>query len=106
VTPPAYQTADDPRAYRAERAAHERGRAVVELLLRATGAWPMPRALDAEDLAYAARARCSALAHFAQLTRIARDQWGTRWQPSRILTRAIERNGLTVAEVEEHARGL
>jgi hypothetical protein len=100
---PLYQTSDDARAFRQESDAHERARFVCELLMRCTGAWPR---LELEDLRYAARVRATALAHFAGLTRIARDQWGQSWQPSRILERAIKRHGLSLAEVEEHARGL
>ena len=93
---PLHETADDPRAYRQDQLRASYGRALCALLVRALGCYDEPALAAEED----ARARASMLAHFAELARDGRARWGQRWQPSGLLLRALDRRGLTWADVE------
>jgi hypothetical protein len=93
---PLHETADDPRAYRQDQLRASYGRALVALLVRATGCYDEPSLAAEED----ARARASMLAHFADIARDARSKWGARWQPSMLLLRALARRNATWADVE------
>ena len=93
---PFYETADDPRAYRREQAQADYARTLVELLVHATGAY-FPRR---ERVVDHDRERERQLVHFAELAREGLRAWPTRWKPSALLLRALERRGLTWADVE------
>jgi hypothetical protein len=92
---PLHETADDPAVYRREHERARSARAVLELLVRATGAYE-PRSYVPDEQAERARM----LAHFAGLARDGRARWGARWQPSPLLLRALSRRNLVWADVE------
>jgi hypothetical protein len=91
-----YEYADDPRAYRRERAAFERTKARCAPCL----VLPAPSAEEQE------RARLKAQAHFVAIATDALRR-SPAWVPSRVLGRAMERCGLEVERVlSEAKRGL
>jgi hypothetical protein len=94
----AYEMADDPRAYRAERAAYERGRALVTLLVRATGAYVEPARAPLDD----APRKQRALAYWSDFVRERRYGFLGRpdWQPSAMQQHYLARCGVTMAEIE------
>jgi hypothetical protein len=94
---PLYETSDDPRVYRREQQRAASGRVLIELLTRATGACFPREAVVIDDYA---DGRERVLAHFASIAREGRAAWAERWQPSKLLLRALDKRGLSWADVE------
>jgi hypothetical protein len=92
---PAYESADDPRAFRQERAAHRRAEALIRALLALTGQSATRQLLPFDPEA----AREASRQHFLTLARSAR-ALRPDWQPSAFLRRAIKARGLSWAELE------
>jgi hypothetical protein len=98
-----YEMADDPRAYRREKAQADYARGLLALLVRATGAYFPPKAPPVDD----AREHALHVVHFAERVRAAR----TRplfpvalEQPTPALQRQLDACSVTWAEVDAEAR--
>jgi hypothetical protein len=100
-----FERADDPRAYRREKAQADYARAVVGLLVRATGAYFPPQTPVVDQ----AREHARHLVHFAARVREARTRLlfpVALAGPTPALQRQLDACGVTWAEVEaEVARG-